>query len=105
MFQGLNEVNERLLKIINDDRRIYMVLFKVNDIFFLRFVVCVLRIELKDVKFVWEVIQELTEKISDEKKQYLYICIQGLCREYFYLFEFVVISVFLYIDIYCMYMQ
>lgn len=55
MFQGLNEVNERLLKIINDDCRIYLVLFKVNDIFFLRFVVCVLRIELRDVKFVWEV--------------------------------------------------
>lgn len=105
MFQGLNEVNERLLKIINDDCCIYLVLFKVNDIFFLRFVVCVLWIELKDVKFVWEVIQELMEKISDEKKQYLYICIQGLCRECFYLFEFVVILVFLYIDIYCMYMQ
>lgn len=67
-IKGSNEVNERLLKTINDDRRIHMVPSKVNDTFFLRFAVCASRTESKDVKFAWEVIQELTEKISDEKK-------------------------------------
>lgn len=45
-----------------------MVPSKVNDTFFLRFAVCAARTESRDVKFAWAVIQELTEKICDDKK-------------------------------------
>ena len=58
-----NEVNEKLLKTINDEGKIYMVPSKINDIFFLRFAVCAVSTEKEHIEFAWNVIVKNVEKI------------------------------------------
>lgn len=58
-----NEVNERLLKSINDDGKIYMVPSKINDTYFLRFAVCAVSTEREHIEFAWNVIVKNVEKI------------------------------------------
>jgi glutamate/tyrosine decarboxylase-like PLP-dependent enzyme len=58
-----NEVNERLLKSINDEGKIYMVPSKINDTYFLRFAVCAVSTEREHIEFAWNVIVKNVEKI------------------------------------------
>ena len=66
-FQKSNEVNEKLLKAINDDRRIHMVPSIIRGVYFLRFAICASRTNLQDVNYAWKVILEMTEKVLKEQ--------------------------------------
>ena len=57
-----NEVNEKLLKSINDEAKIYLVPSKINDVFFLRFAVCASTTEKEHVDYAWNVILSHIEK-------------------------------------------
>jgi len=59
-LKGHNELSERLLKLINDSKEIYMVPSKINDIFFMRFAVCAASTEDSHIDFAWDLIQRLT---------------------------------------------
>ncbi|RUS71329.1 hypothetical protein EGW08_020914 [Elysia chlorotica] len=56
-----NDVNEELLKRINDDRRIFLTPSTSKGVFYLRFCISVNTTESRDVSFAWEVIQEQTD--------------------------------------------
>ncbi|CAF0746170.1 unnamed protein product [Brachionus calyciflorus] len=56
-----NELNENLLKIITQDKKIYMVPSKINDTYFMRFVICSSNIEKRHIDFAWENILKHTE--------------------------------------------
>ena len=58
LFKGPNELNEKLLKKITEQGKIYMVPSKINDIFFLRFAVCASSTEKNHIEFAWKVILE-----------------------------------------------
>jgi glutamate/tyrosine decarboxylase-like PLP-dependent enzyme len=59
----LNELNESLLKKINDEGKIYMVPSKINNIFFIRFAVCASRTEKKHIDFAWDVISKTADRL------------------------------------------
>ncbi len=52
-----NELNEQLLKALNDDKRIYLV----------RLAICSWLTEEKHVKFAWDVIDQVTTKLLRSK--------------------------------------
>jgi aromatic-L-amino-acid decarboxylase len=58
-----NELNERLLKALNDDKRIYLVPSMVKQKFILRLAICSWLTEEKHVKFAWDVIDQVTTKL------------------------------------------
>ena len=60
---GSNEVNERLLKALNDDRRIYLVPSMVKQKFILRLAICSYLSEEKHIQFAWEVIEQVATKL------------------------------------------
>ncbi len=62
-----NELNERLLKGLNDDKRIYLVPSMVKQKFILRLAICSSLTEEKHVKFAWNVIDQVTTKLLLEK--------------------------------------
>lgn len=62
IFQGTNEINGKLWKTMNADRRIHMVPLKVNGIYFLWFTPCSSMTESRDVVYAWNVIHELTDR-------------------------------------------
>ena len=64
IFQGSNEVNEVLLKKINNDARIHMVPSKSKGIYFLRFAVCAAKTKSSDITYAWKVISEIAGKIT-----------------------------------------
>lgn len=64
--QQSNEVNEKLLKAINDDRRIHMVPSIIRGVYFLRFAICASSTTSDDVVYAWKVIQEITAKVLQE---------------------------------------
>ncbi len=66
LFQKANEINEKLLKNINDDARIHLVPSKSKGVYFLRFAVCAAKTESSDITYAWNVICELTEKLLKE---------------------------------------
>jgi glutamate/tyrosine decarboxylase-like PLP-dependent enzyme len=55
-----NELNERLLKALNDDKRIYLVPSMVKQKFILRLAVCSWLSEVKHIDFAWNVIDQVT---------------------------------------------
>ena len=66
-FQGCsNEVNQNLLKLINEDGRIHIVPSQGKGIYYLRFAICASRTESEDVHKAWKVIQELATKQLEE---------------------------------------
>ena len=60
---GPNELNERLLKALNDDRRIYLVPSMVKQKFILRLAICSYLTEEKHVEFAWNTINEVATKL------------------------------------------
>ncbi|KAG0710860.1 Aromatic-L-amino-acid decarboxylase [Chionoecetes opilio] len=58
-----NEVNEALLKRINDGGIIHMVPAKINNLYFLRFAVCSPQTEEKDVDLAWREVVTQTETL------------------------------------------
>ena len=64
--QQSNEVNEKLLKAINDDRRIHMVPSIIRGVYFLRFAICASSTTSDDVVYAWKVIQEITAKVVQD---------------------------------------
>ena len=63
-----NEVNESLMKLINDDGRIHMVPSKSKEVYFLRLAVCASRSNSDDIKFAWDVILELVDGLLSDRK-------------------------------------
>ncbi len=64
---GSNELNERLLKALNDDKRIYLVPSMVKQKYILRLAICSWLSEEKHVKFAWEVIEQVATKLLSSK--------------------------------------
>uniref|UniRef100_A0AC34Q738 Dopa decarboxylase n=1 Tax=Panagrolaimus sp. JU765 TaxID=591449 RepID=A0AC34Q738_9BILA len=62
-LKNSNEMNEKLLKSINDDGRIHLVGAKVDEIFFLRFAICSEKTQNDDVDYAIQVINEITENL------------------------------------------
>jgi aromatic-L-amino-acid decarboxylase len=58
-----NELNETLLKSIQNDKRIYLVPAMVKKIFFLRMVICSTLTEKKHIDFAWKVIDECATEL------------------------------------------
>lgn len=56
-LKGNNEQNEKLLKSITDDKKVYMVPSKINGVYFLRFAVCARTTEEEHVDYAWSVVQ------------------------------------------------
>ena len=73
-----NEVNEAYHKLINQDGRIHLVPSKAKGIYFLRFAICSAATESKDVKFGFEVLKELGERILKEKKEGKIVAANGV---------------------------
>ena len=61
--KGSNELNETLLKSINDGKKIYMVPSKVNEIYFLRFAICARTTEKRHIDYAWQIIKENADLI------------------------------------------
>ena len=64
MFQISNEANEALFKLINEDKRIHLVVAQLKGKFTLRFVVCSTMTNENDIVFAWSVIRELSKSLS-----------------------------------------
>lgn len=60
---GGNERNERLLKALNEDRRIYLVPSMVKQKFILRLAICSSLTEEKHVDSAWDVIRQVATKL------------------------------------------
>ena len=58
-----NDVNERFLKALNDDKRIYLVPAVVKEKFILRFCICSWLTEEKHIQFAWETIDQVATKL------------------------------------------
>ena len=63
IFKGENELNETLLKQINEDGKIHMVPSKINDIYFIRFAVCAASSEIVHIDYAWKIIVDTYEKL------------------------------------------
>ncbi|KAK3585055.1 hypothetical protein CHS0354_009906 [Potamilus streckersoni] len=61
-----DEVNERLLKAINEDRRIHIVPSQTKDTYFLRFAICASQTTSEDIQFAWKVISEMADFVLKE---------------------------------------
>ena len=55
-----NELNEKLLKSINEAGKIYMVPSKINNVYFLRFAVCAVSTEKRHIEEAWNIILNWT---------------------------------------------
>eukprot|EP00106_Octopus_bimaculoides_P008024 XP_014775466.1 PREDICTED: aromatic-L-amino-acid decarboxylase-like [Octopus bimaculoides] len=67
-LKGSNEINEQLVKEINNDGRIHLVPSKCDDTFFLRFSICSNRTTYEDVQHAYKVITEIVEKIKQNSR-------------------------------------
>ncbi|GFR84754.1 aromatic-L-amino-acid decarboxylase [Elysia marginata] len=63
-LKGDNETNERLNKMINDDRRIHLTPSQVKDTYFLRFAVCASSTQGADVTYAWSVVKQMADKLA-----------------------------------------
>lgn len=63
-YKGTNEVNQTLLKEINNEGLIYMVPAIINDVYFLRFAVCAASTEYKHIEFAWKTIKKHADKLA-----------------------------------------
>ncbi|XP_078274827.1 aromatic-L-amino-acid decarboxylase-like isoform X3 [Rhinoraja longicauda] len=57
-IKGTNDLNEKLLKKINDARKIHIVPCQLRDKFVLRFAICGRTVESKHILYAWKIIQE-----------------------------------------------
>jgi glutamate/tyrosine decarboxylase-like PLP-dependent enzyme len=58
-----NEINERLLKALNDDKRIYLVPSMVKQKYILRLAICSWLTEERHVQFAWNVIDQTATEL------------------------------------------
>lgn len=65
--QGSNELNEKLLKLINTDGRIHLVPGKIRDMYFIRFAVCASSTESSDITLAWNIVKELATSLLEEE--------------------------------------
>lgn len=68
-LKGSNEINEKLVKMINEDGRIYMVPSRVDDIFCLRMSVCTPFAQNHDIDFTWKVVTEVADTVLKTAKE------------------------------------
>lgn len=68
-LKGSNALNEKLLKAINNGRKIHMVPCYLADSFVLRFAVCGRTTESKHIQLAWENITEIATEILQELQQ------------------------------------
>ncbi|KAH3817379.1 hypothetical protein DPMN_118913 [Dreissena polymorpha] len=66
-LQGPNALTQRLLKKINESRKLHMVPALVNENFVIRFAICAENADENDIKYAWEVITEATETLMSSK--------------------------------------
>ena len=62
-LQGPNEKSMELLSEITNDGKIYMVASEINQVFFIRFVVCAASTQENHIDFAWEVINNCLNKL------------------------------------------
>ena len=53
MIQGSNELNEKLVKLINEAKRIHLTPTRVGQQFIIRFAICAKSTEEKDIEYAW----------------------------------------------------
>ncbi|XP_034990868.1 aromatic-L-amino-acid decarboxylase [Zootoca vivipara] len=68
-LKGTNELNEALLKNINDSRKIHLVPCNLRGKFVLRFAVCARTVESAHVQFAWKHITKLAGELLKAQKQ------------------------------------
>ena len=62
-MQSSNELNKSLLTAINADGRIHLVASTSKDVYFLRFAVCSVYTEPRDIQFAWDVVREIGTRV------------------------------------------
>ncbi|KAL8165765.1 UNVERIFIED_CONTAM: hypothetical protein K2H54_054935 [Gekko kuhli] len=67
--EGTNDLNEALLKSINDARKIHLVPCHLRGKFVLRFSICARTTESAHVQFAWKHIVTLASELLKAKKQ------------------------------------
>uniref|UniRef100_T1GR32 Aromatic-L-amino-acid decarboxylase n=1 Tax=Megaselia scalaris TaxID=36166 RepID=T1GR32_MEGSC len=70
-LKGDNDLNSSLIKKITDNKKIYMVQGKYKDTIFIRFCVCGMDPQEKDVDFAWKEIQDQSEIVINEAEDML----------------------------------
>uniref|UniRef100_W5LYC2 Aromatic-L-amino-acid decarboxylase n=2 Tax=Lepisosteus oculatus TaxID=7918 RepID=W5LYC2_LEPOC len=68
-LKGSNALNEKLLKRINDTRKIHLVPCHLSGSFVLRFAVCARTTESKHIQFAWKHIAEIASQLLQEPRQ------------------------------------
>lgn len=66
-LQGSNELNEMLLKEINERGTVYMVPSKVKGSFFLRMAICSRYTEIKDIDVTWNEVNEAGKTVLSKQ--------------------------------------
>ncbi|KAI8491606.1 hypothetical protein Bbelb_308060 [Branchiostoma belcheri] len=64
-LKGSNELNEQLLKQVNEGRKIHLVPSQVRGTYFLRFAVCAATTESGDVTYAWDIISQLAGEVLE----------------------------------------
>ncbi|XP_061445195.1 aromatic-L-amino-acid decarboxylase isoform X3 [Rhineura floridana] len=68
-LKGTNDLNEALLKSINDARKIHLVPCHLKGKFVLRFAICARTVEFAHVQFAWKHITKLANELLKAQKQ------------------------------------
>uniref|UniRef100_UPI00398F8269 aromatic-L-amino-acid decarboxylase isoform X2 n=1 Tax=Pristiophorus japonicus TaxID=55135 RepID=UPI00398F8269 len=63
-FKGSNDLNEKLIKRINEMRKIHIVPCQLRDKFVLRLAICARTVESKHVQYAWQNIKEIATDIQ-----------------------------------------
>jgi aromatic-L-amino-acid decarboxylase len=66
-LRGSNEINEELVKLINDRKRIHLTPTTINGQYIIRLAICAKSTESKDVTFAWNEILDLSESLLKKK--------------------------------------
>jgi len=65
--QGSNEINEALLKEINERGKVYMVPSKVKGTFFLRMAICSRYTQIEDIDVTWNEVNEAGKTVLSKQ--------------------------------------
>ena len=69
---GTNELNERLVNLINKRKNIHMMSTKINGKYIIRFAICSPRIELKDIERAFNEILKSIDILDEEDNDKLF---------------------------------
>lgn len=67
IVQGSNELNEALLKEINERGKVYMVPSKVKGSFFLRMAICSRYTQIEDIDVTWNEVNEAGKTVLSKQ--------------------------------------